>query len=663
MSQRSFLLILFFSFGPAAAVFAAEPAQPRGLDYPKELRAFRAKALKSDGAFAPDIAFALRTCPKCGKPYVMGTFPRLKRQPFDSLAAVHQLLEKTCVKKAPFDTIYSARFGKQVPRACPVCDTPEEGALPDKVLFCHAFPENGDDMQIEYEVKDGHLVSRKFWRVPKEAFAAPVNLPDEGEDSIKRALGWHFSLRAVWNELFARGSREDLFSLEAPKTIYRQVSPGMSFIVRPHNVSAEQFKNFVDGQLQPDRDKGLFSRLDSPLKTSGDLDAGVGTYRDWAAEYAPALSNLSLECFVALSFPELHKAAREVLASRNLVLEAMPGEKNTDAGTGVISKGGFKTEISFGPLASLAVLGGLSLHHACAYFLTTPVFTVECAERLNRVFRALYPLCSFEVSGGRYLILRDKDLEERKLDLLALADKLDPDNRYMFELFCDFMIGWDKNRGRFGPRPKDRDVSPTGLPAFVERRIRPVGHLKAHNLPGALYEPREDRDGKGYDLCYTSECSVAVVYIDPARDRFKGMTLDEVRRLYDAAAGVLPMFVDAQDTLSLPGDPLARVAPCRVVLLCGLDLASLAADDGRAIALAEAADLRLHSEDRLHFYAFTTNSVALAQRKLAADERKLARARIKDLAVEAGLESGIELDLHFDLPHAEPRGKVLRRRK
>ena len=103
--------------------------------------------------------------------------------------------------------------------------------------------------------------------------------------------------------------------------------------------------------------------------------------------------------------------------------------------------------------------------------------------------------------------------------------------------------------------------------------------------------------------------------------------------------------------------------PCKVVLLCGLDLASLAADDGRATALAEAADLRLHSEDRLHFYAFTTNTVALAQRKLTADELKLAQARAKDLAAESGLETGLELGLHFDLPHAEPRGKVLRRRK
>jgi len=55
--------------------------------------------------------------------------------------------------------------------------------------------------------------------------------------------------------------------------------------------------------------------------------------------------------------------------------------------------------------------------------------------------------------------------------------------------------------------------------------------------------------------------------------------------------------------------------------------------------------------------------VGLVERKLTADERKLAQARAKDLAAESGLEAGLELNLHFDLPHAQPRGKVLRRHK
>src|SRR6185295_12775881 len=64
-------------------------------EYPKDLREFRARALKVDGAFAPDIAFTIRTCPnpKCGHQYVLGVLPRLSRAPFDDLAAVHSLIE------------------------------------------------------------------------------------------------------------------------------------------------------------------------------------------------------------------------------------------------------------------------------------------------------------------------------------------------------------------------------------------------------------------------------------------------------------------------------------------------------------------------------------------------------------------------------------------
>lgn len=636
---------------------------PRPLAYPEDLRDFRARALKADGVFAPDIAFAVRLCPRCGKPYVMGNFPRLKRRPFDSLAAVHEVVAKTCLKPAPSATIYSARLGRLVPRACPACEMPENGGLPDKVLFCHVIPESGVDLQIEYEVQAGKLAARKFWRVPPGGKAEAVTLPDESETSFQQAYGQYFSLRAVWNELFARAEQEGNFTLEEPKVTYRQVAPGLWFIFRPRRVSALEFQEFSENQLQPDRAKGLFTRIDTPLKSGGALDTSAGTYCDWAAAYASALAAGSMECFVGYSIPELRKAAQAVLASRHLVLETGSGAQNSVGGTDAVRKGAFKIDINLDRLAEQAVLSGLSLHHACAYYLTMPAFEVEGAENLNRLLRELYPECDFEVEQGRWLILRDRNKQERKLDLLNLAVNLDPGDSYLFELFRNKILAWDKDHGGFGPKLPDRDVSPSGLPAFIERRIRPAGHLKAHNLPEAFYEPREDRDGKSYDLCYTSECSATVVYVDPTRERFKGLTLDEVHRLYEAMSGILPLYIETQDTMSLPGDPAARARPCQAVLLCGLDLASLAAESARAFALAAAADFDLHPEDRLHFYAGTTNTVVLTQRQLTAEELKLVRARLKDLAAEADLEPGLELGLHFDLPPASPRGKVLRRHK
>ena len=249
---------------------------------------------------------------------------------------------------------------------------------------------------------------------------------------------------------------------------------------------------------------------------------------------------------------------------------------------------------------------------------------------------------------------------ERKIDVLNLADKLDPENPFLFDLFCEVMLAWDPARSVFGPKPNERDVAPTGLPAFIERRIRPVGHLAQRNLPDALFEPSADSDGNKYDLCYTSECSASVVYVDPTRERFKGMTLEEARKIYDSLGCALPMAVDAQETMNFPGVPNTRAFPCSAAILCGVDLASLAADNGRATALANLAGYQ-GTEGRVHIYAFSTNVVALTPRKLMEDELKLVKSRMKDFVAESRVEPGLELGLHFDLSRTEPRGKVLRR--
>ena len=130
-----------------------------------------------------------------------------------------------------------------------------------------------------------------------------------------------------------------------------------------------------------------------------------------------------------------------MLASRNIALELKPGATSSEAGKGVISKGDFKTEINFAALAAEAVVAGLSLHHACAYFLTVPVFTVEGRGAAGpRAARAC-----IRAARSRWLTAVTSSCamrteQERKLDLLGLADKLDPDNQYMFGLFCDIML-------------------------------------------------------------------------------------------------------------------------------------------------------------------------------------------------------------------------------
>jgi len=643
----------------AAGVHAAEETRP--LDYPKDLRAFRIKALKADGVFAPDIAFALRFCPRCGKPYVFGTFPRLKRQPWENLAAVHEVIESNVVRKTPPKSMFSAKQNKYIPRACPNCDEPEDGARPDKVLFCHVFPETGEDMQIEYDVNNKHLGAKTFWKmgaVKRGAAADPaavkVDLSDESEEGVKKAYGVYFSLRAIWNGIFAA-------EISSDRVTYREVSPGMRFIFRPLRVGNTDFKKFADETLAADRDKGAFSRLESPLKIEG-VPTSISTYKEWAAKYGPVLGSDNGgggECFVAVSYPELHKAAEQVLASRGVGLEIAGVNRPSDPGVGILKKGDYRYQVNFGPLALECVVRGSSLHEGCALLLATPAYTLDLAERLDAAIRSRRPFCTYDIREGRFLALRDEKNEERVVDVISLCDKIDPENAFQFDLFTDLLLAWDSTKKGFGPKPNARDVSPAGLPAFIERRVRPAGFLKTKERMNAFYEPREDTDHVRYDLCYTSECTTSLVYVNPDLERFKGMTIEDAKKVYDSLGCTLPMHIDKTDLLNFPGDTPLRLGPARVVLCLGVDLASLGAEDGRGSALAQA--VSMGPSERVHIYAISTNAVAITTRKLIPDEFKLVKSRIDDLLKQSEIDPGYELGLHFDLPRVEPRGKVLRR--
>lgn len=642
----------------ALSLHAAEEIKP--LDYPKDLRAFRVKALKADGVFAPDIAFAVRYCPRCSKPYVFGTFPRMKRQPWESIAAVHEVVESNAVRKMPPKTMYSAKYGKYVPRACPICEEPENGARPDKVLFCHVIPETGEDMQIEYNVNGKHLGAKTYWKMAAvkrdgamDAEAVKVDLSDESEEGIKKAYGYYFSLRAIWNGIFAS-------EISADKMTYREVAPGTRFIFRPLKIGNNDFKKFADETLRDDRDKGIFTRLESPLNIEN-VPAQVSTYKQWAAKHAALLGpdNGGGECFVALSYPVLHKAAEQVLASRGVGLELADVKRPSDPGVGILKKGDYRYQVQFGPLALESVIRATSLHEGCAQMLATPAYTLDLAERLDAAIRRRRPYCTFDMREGRFLVLRDSRQQDRIVDVIALSDKLSPENAFQFDLFIDLVLAWDNAKNVFGPKPNARDVSPTGLPAFVERRVRPAGFLKTAERLNALYEPREDSDTTRYDLCYTSECTASLVYVNPDHERFKGMTLDEAKKVYDSLGCTLPMHMDATDVLNFPGDTPLRLGPCRVVLCLGVDLASLGAEDARASSLA--LSVNMTPSERVHLYALSTNAVAVTTRKLIDDELKLVKSRMSDLLRQTEIDPGYELGLHFDLPRVEPRGKVLRR--
>jgi len=291
-----------------------------------------------------------------------------------------------------------------------------------------------------------------------------------------------------------------------------------------------------------------------------------------------------------------------------------------------------------------------------------PVEAVKAAEQLANIIQALLPDCDFAFDDGHIMIAHDTYNKTRRIDLFLLTNKLDPDDEVLFRLYYDRVLRWDAKNKRFDSPPLDREVSPAGLPAYIERRIRPAEHLIKHNASGALFEPFFDSDGKRCDLCYTNECVSTVVFVDPKKPQFKDIpNADAARRLYFREGGTLPLYIEAQDVLRFPGG-LPGLVECTTSILCGSDVSSLASEAERASALAkfaEVSDVTKH----VHFYAFTTNCAALAPRKLLPDEYDLLKSRVTEFLKTSNTDPGIELNLYFDLPRSQPKGKVLRRKK
>ncbi len=635
---------------------AGSPLDPnlKPLDYPADLRKFREKALKADGVFTPDIAFTVTHCSKCTKPYVFGIFPRLTRKPFDGLEDVHRTIEETVRRPAP-QKMYSPRAKKTVPRACPYCGEPERDAVPTRVLFCHLMLDSGDDLHIDYTIENRALKDRTFFRAHDGKYEK-IELPQENETAFKKAFGCHFSLRAVWREIFAANWDSD-------KVAYENVAPGMYFIFRPWKVADADFRAFADNTLKPERDAGKFSWLETMLKT--DKFAEEDTYLRWGNPIAKEkeLNKSAAECFVGISFPELRKAAQDAIASRRATLTIEDStEKRNIPGKGFVERKPLKIPANLAPMVQAAAVMGLSLQHTCSLYLAEGSYMLDHAEAIGKALQAALKECDSDFTDGRYMLLRDSKKTERKIDLLTLAGKLDPNDKDQFAIYIDYALRWDRKEHLFGPAPKEFEISPVGLPAFVEKRIRPSGFFEKQNAASALHEPGKDADGNAFDYCYTSECTSTVVYVDPAKPRFKEIPdINAARQQFALNGGKLPAYVDAEDTLTFPG-LLPGLLQCKAAIVCGMDVASLASDDSRASGLADFCGVETETE-RIHFYALSTHCAVLAPRKLRDEELKLVRSRLKDLLVESQVNPGLELNLHFDLPRVAARGRVLRRAK
>ena len=203
----------------------------KSLIFPTDLRDFRTRAgCTPTAAFTPDIAFSIQVrARKCKSPYVFGVFPRLTRAPYDSLGAVHRSIEES-LRASP-------RPGRCIPRALKkwsrarariaVSRSAMHIRTPCTSATCCSKPA----MICTSGLFSRQRQTRQACLLALARAIKPPRLRDasrpKSEGSFMKAFGCHFSVRAVWNEIFRRtlGRRQSVIT----KTRRR----GMWLIFRP----------------------------------------------------------------------------------------------------------------------------------------------------------------------------------------------------------------------------------------------------------------------------------------------------------------------------------------------------------------------------------------------------------------------------------------------
>jgi hypothetical protein len=640
---------LLVAFWPNPALLCAEEKPNKPMDYPTDVHKDRDVILKQHGPYALDAAYAVWRCAQCGKHAPAAVAPLYGRRPFMDMYEVVRTTARALLSE-PLPGPPGPK-GERTLFRCPFCATPDFEALPRWILFTHVLPETGDDLRVEFAVNDKRITSETFFRVrtgkPPEKLETPKT-----EIEFFNRFGVHFSLRAVWRECL-------LWHAKDKEPQYKQVAPGLWFVFRPLNAPEDALKKLVETKIAEDLKQRKFDLLLSPCRPPTDQRfADAGTWRDWGRERIKELEAGDLECFTGVSVHEVRRITAELLKNAGLLCRWRPGDEATHPGHLTVSRGEFSTAVDLRPILARAVYGALSIHQAAILETAGPLEELGRAEDLSKALRFRFFRCTFAVENGKVLVVTDRNRHTIKADMLRHGLLASPSNREEFDAFCEMIFPWDEQKQNFITERDPRALCHCGLPAFVERRIRPPGFFADRKQPLALFEAQKDADGKPFDLCWTSECFEHSVYVDAVREPFQETTIAELEKIHPRTRGILPYVVEAHELALPPADDKVQTPPVPISLACGNDLASIAIDENAASEAARLLNVP-RADGRLHVYAMTTHAAVFSPRALTATELEAAFKRLKTLAESFLSDAGTPLNLHFDLPRVAPKGKVI----
>jgi|GEM_PF-2235952 len=605
---------------------AGEPAAATPEDLPAGLAAIRLRQRASSRPATPDLLAAVWKCPKCS---ALSPARRLlpEQPPFDRLAEVREMLLRVGLGQG-------GGWPAPAPGTCLTCGA-EPPAKPEflEVILFRYLPETGCDAVARMPVAAGKAGEVSWARLDVSGAYDTVGVLVSQEHFLA-AFGRVLSVRETWAD--AAGQ-----SIAKRTPVVAKVGAGYFVCCRKTGADAlEEDRLAAEMGILLGRQGSSDLRAARKIRLTASDDVGLArlipTYRIWLPGQWRQLAEGRYLAEAVIDPAGLRRLAEREMAPIGVSVDDMG-----------LRSGDYGMPLDWGEVTVRTVHAGLSFGEGLRQFVWPEARRLQDAARIGDRIRALLSKLEVSVEPGLLLVVRAKPAagspagsgaELARLSLAALAGEVDPAAPGAVEELLSGLLGFDPVTGELRP-PKATDTRCScGREAWLARKPKPAGYFDALKADVARVEWR------GLDLAWSLDCPLHSRYL-PATGKPPEKEL-EARYAKDVEAATFQI-------VAAKGVALDKV---QARLAAGPGLAAVMPDARLRRGLVRRLKADLPGRDVL-FWAPTTNIVVVSQQMIPAPARSEFRRALLEMARDAGLAPGDDLDLEIrDRLEAEPAG-------
>jgi hypothetical protein len=608
-------------FTGSSAVRAGEAAAPTLDELPAGLSALRVRQRAASRPATPDLVTVMWRCAKCkGLNPARRLLP--EQPPFDKLSDVRELLLRVGLGQGGGWPVPTAEF-------CGLCraDAPSKPDFAEVLLFRY-LAETGCDAVARMPVTSGKAGDVVWGRLDVSGAYDPLGRLI-AEEYFREAFGRVLSAREAWADVAGE-------SIAKRSPVVMKAAPGYFLTCRRAGADGrEDDRLAAELGMALDKLEGrtTFRGRSIRLGTAEDAELAklIPTCREWLPGQWRQLAEGKYVAEAVVDASALRRLAERELA----------------AGGRDLRIGEYSASMDLDEVTARTVRAGLTLGEGLQQFVWPEARRLYGVSRIGERARALLYGQEVSVEAGTVLLIRRKPApgsapgsgaEIGRLNLAVLAGEIDPSAPGAVEGVLSGLLGLDTVTGEIRP-PKASDTRcGCGQEAWLARKPRPRGYFKKLGANVAYVEWR------GVELAWSLDCPTHSRYL-PAADLPAEKGLEE-RYARDVEKATF-QIVAAKGLV---------VEKSQARLALGPDISATMADPRLRRGLARRLKGDLPGKDML-FWAPTTNMVIVSPQPITGQVRVEMRRAALEMAREAGLAPGEDLDLEIrDKLTAEPAG-------